>query len=413
MNDLEAASLVRPSVSGRRVLIVGGSTRAAAWSAVRAGWTPVCADLFADLDTRQVAEIIHVRDFPASLPEDVADVKADGWFYTGGLENHPDIIDRMLRPDAPYGPLWGSPPAALRLVRDPFWLAETLRAAGLPTLDVRPESSPPPADGTWLQKPLASAGGRAIRVWDRDAASRDFGEPHSFQTYLRPGRSCAAIFRAGDGSVEWQGATTAWIGQESSRPPHPFSYCGSEGPTAIPEQSQRMLQQMAEILVRASGVVGLFGIDFQWDGGTPWLVELNPRYTASVEVLELMRRRPLLRVPGDVRSSASTPDSGNLSSASLAKVVLYASQPFVAPDFSRLLRDPDPWRVPYVADVPVEGTVIEAGWPICSVFGGDDRHSRVHRRECEGLFHRINTVWKRYVDPAAELFRFNSAGMRV
>ena len=391
---------------------MGGSTRAAAWSALRAGLRPICADLFADLDTRQVAKIVPVRDFPASLPEDVANVQADGWFYTGGLENHPDIIERMLRPDAPYGPLWGTPPAALRLVRDPFWLAETLRRASLPALDVRPESSPPPADGTWLQKPLASAGGRAIRVWDRKAASRDFGEPHYFQAFQQQGDSDSAIFFAGGGTVEWQGATSGWTGHESSRPPHPFSYCGSEGPTAFPGKSRLILQQMAETIVRASGVVGLFGIDFQFDGITPWIVELNPRYTASVEVLELMRRRSLLRVPGDIGSSIPTFVGNNEPSQWVRKVVLYADRPFVAPDFSRLQRDSDPWRVPYVADVPVEGTLIETGWPICSVFGTGDRNGRLHCQHEEDLSKRVRTVWKWYVDPAAEQFQFNSAGMR-
>ncbi|MEK6262039.1 MAG: hypothetical protein AABP62_25865, partial [Planctomycetota bacterium] len=201
--------------SGARVLIVGGSTRAAAWSAVRAGLQPICADLFADLDTRQVAEIVPVRDFPTSLPEDVSSVQADGWFYTGGLENHPKIIERMMRPGASYGSLWGTPPAALRLVRDPFWLAETLRTADLPALDVLSKLSPPPADGTWLQKPLASAGGRAIRVWDQTAASRGFGEPHYFQRWAA-GDTCSAVFQAHDGQVKWLGATQQLINLDAS-----------------------------------------------------------------------------------------------------------------------------------------------------------------------------------------------------
>ena len=98
-----------------RVLIVGGSTRAAAWSAVRAGWQPICADLFADLDTHQVAQVIPVRDYPRSLPDDVASVEAEGWFYTGALENYPEIIEQLAQPNASYGPLWGTTAAGLRL----------------------------------------------------------------------------------------------------------------------------------------------------------------------------------------------------------------------------------------------------------------------------------------------------------
>lgn len=394
--------------SARRVLIVGGSTRAAAWSAVRAGWKPICADLFADRDTRQIADIIPVRDFPSSLPEDVAKVQADGWFYTGGLENHPEIVERMMRPDAPYGPLRGTPPAALRLVRDPFWLAETLREAGLPALEVLPESWPPPADGTWLQKPLASAGGRAIRVWDHAAASRDFGEPHYFQFFQEASESRSAIFFADGCEVEWQGATLALIGQECSRAPHPFSYCGSTGPTVVPDQVRQILQQMAEAIVHASGVVGLFGIDFQIQGQTPWLVELNPRYTAAVEILELMSRRSLLRLASAANSSPPPLVENGQWSRWVSKIVLYASHSFVAPDWGRLLGNSDPWQVPNVADVPVEGALIEAGWPICSVFDTHDHTDRTACQNEDGLLRRVHALYQSFVDPAAAPFQSSS-----
>ena len=381
MNDIGTDSLVRATASGRRVLIVGGSTRAAAWSALRAGWRPICADLFADLDTRQIAEIIPVRDFPASLPEDFSNVQADGWFYTGGLENHPNIIEQIMRPDALYGPLWGTSPTALRLVRDPFWLAETLRAAELPALDVLPKSSSPRADGTWLQKPLASAGGRAIRAWDQKAASRNFGEPHYFQKFVE-GDSCSAVFRVRDDKVEWLGATQQLIQFEASRASVPFAYCGSFGPIdqpdspiLLPAKSRDCLTRIACELARKSGLYGLFGIDFVLDQDRVWVTELNPRYTASMEVLELSRRQSLVAATTKLDSRRSN----NLRiehdqlvaepSEFVAKAILYAQKKFPAPDLIHFMRHESPWLIPHIADVPVPGTVIEAGWPICTVFG--------------------------------------------
>ena len=144
-------------MSQRRMLILGGSTRAAADSVRRAGWQPVCADIFADLDLQATAEVIPTRHYPDSFPEDVAQVQADGWFYTGALENHPDVIEQMLAQVPNAGPLWGSPPDPLKQVRDPFWLSEILRQHRLPTLDVVSQSTPPALDGGWLQKPLARA----------------------------------------------------------------------------------------------------------------------------------------------------------------------------------------------------------------------------------------------------------------
>ncbi len=392
-------------VRGARVLIIGGSTRAAAWSAVRAGLRPVCADLFADLDTRQVAEIVPVRDYPTSLSEDVARVSADGWFYTGALENHPQIIEQMMRPEAPYGPLWGTPPAALRLVRDPFWWTDTLRAAGLPVLDVLPQSSPPPADGTWLQKPLASAGGRAIRVWNRDAAAIEFGEPYSFQRRAA-GNSYSAVFRARNGDVKWLGATQQLIHFEASHPSMPFAYCGSLGPVDQPgspvslsRESQHTVTRMATTLARASDLHGLFGLDFVLDRNHVWMTELNPRYTASVEVLELARRQSLLAAlaEGGLHPPIDSVFDGDLTKEPVdlvAKAILYARQSFTVPDLTRLLHCEPRRHSLDLADVPVSGTVIKAGWPICTVFA----QGRSLRQCLSNLTTRSNSVWTTWAE---------------
>ena len=58
-------------------------------------------------------------------------------------------------------PLWGNDGSTLRAVRDPIAVAEALRRAGLPCPRVRLEPEGLPRDGSWLVKPLASAGGEA------------------------------------------------------------------------------------------------------------------------------------------------------------------------------------------------------------------------------------------------------------
>ncbi len=358
-----------------RVLIVGGSTRAAAWSAVRAGWQPICADLFADLDTHQVAEVIPVRDYPRSLPEDVVSVQAEGWFYTGALENHPEIIERLAQPNASYGPLWGTTAAGLRLVRDPFWLTATLRNADLPALDVEHETATPPTDGTWMQKPFASAGGRAIRVWNKFATEKQFAEPHYFQRRA-VGESCSAVFRVEGHEVEWLGASRQFINLASSHAAMPFAYCGSIGPIDRPNESgpitkavRHTLTRMAETFAQASSLRGLFSIDFLLDGEQIWPTEINPRYTASVEVLELSNGRPLLPTCSSHVCHGNGELTVNALDSFVAKIILYAPQRFTAPDVSHLLLGTSPWQAPFLADIPAPGTAIDAEWPICTVFG--------------------------------------------
>ncbi len=391
-----------PPDGRQRVLIVGGSTRAAAASAIRAGFQPVCADLFADLDTRQIAEVIPVRDFPDSLPEDVADVRADGWFFTGALENRPDLIERLQRPDARYGPLWGTSPAALRLIRNPFWVAETLSGAGWPALEVLPQSSRAPADGQWMRKPISSGGGRAVCIWDDRSSQRDMAEPVYYQRRMR-GDTLSALYHRDGHSIEFLGMTRQLTGHELSGASEPFAYCGSIGPlrpdsfaTGSFERTRHGLTGPVELLATRSGLRGIFGVDFIRDErGTPWIVEVNPRYTASVEIVELALRQALLTRSGMQASTRRWLHSDAMEATPVvAKMVLYASRTMTAPDMSPDLWQPrdcrSTWEIPGLADVPVPGTRIEASWPVCTVLAMAPTAAECLQR----LHDRVDTVWK-------------------
>src|SRR5205807_3302051 len=76
------------------LLIFGASTRAAAFSALRAGLAPWCADLFADADLAARCPVTQVPS--AGYPQQFrllarADIFGP-WMYTGGLENHPGLV---------------------------------------------------------------------------------------------------------------------------------------------------------------------------------------------------------------------------------------------------------------------------------------------------------------------------------
>lgn len=358
----------------RRILIVGGSTRAAAGSVRRAGLQPICADLFADLDTRQIAEIVPVRQYPCSLPDDVSQVQADGWFYTGGLENHPDLIARLDHPDAPYGPLLGTSAASLRKIRDPFWWCRILSQSGIPTLSVLPGCADPQRDGSWVRKPVAGAGGVGVQVWDQSASDAGTRESYYFQARVA-GLTHSAVFHHGDGGLEFLGMTQQLENGDQSHAFEAFQYCGSIGPLdeAVTEMFRGPMMVAAKTVVSHCGLRGIFGIDFIPDeAGRPWILEVNPRYTASVEVIELAVQRSLLlgmqRPHWNGASFVGAP--------MIAKRILYASESFQAPTFADGLEECSEWELPKVADIPVPGSRIEAAWPICTVMAsGSTRES--------------------------------------
>src|SRR5437764_13656443 len=115
----------QPSAS---LVIVGASVRAAAQSAIRAGFAPLACDLFADVDLRRICSAVRVNGYPQGLASAAAGYPPAPWLYTGGLENHPDLVDQIGRDR----PLLGVGGDALRGVRDPFRVVAAMQKHGLP-----------------------------------------------------------------------------------------------------------------------------------------------------------------------------------------------------------------------------------------------------------------------------------------
>jgi predicted ATP-grasp superfamily ATP-dependent carboligase len=392
------------------LLIIGASTRAAAHSALRGGLRPICVDLFGDADLRSVAEVATVDDYPAGLPAVVARLPLCPWMYTGGLENHPAIVARL----AESRPLLGNSRDVLKRIRDPWWLAATLKAAGLPHLEIWPAGqTTPPRDGNWLRKPLRGAGGRGIGVWNATSPVRN--EAAYFQRYST-GDSFSGLFvtrvdRSKQVQTEMLGVTRQLIGLRGISAP-PFAWCGSVVPVSLPTGIVDLMRHIGERLAAAAGLGGLFGCDFIVEGDVPWLTEVNPRYTAAMELLDyqfptsLVARhvaactswsepelspprarhsshpppplaggpgwggRTSLDIAGAQTISKQTASHDRLATRTrvLAKLVLFADRDLIAADATSLLTDPCARRLPLVADLPNPGQRIPVGTPVCTLF---------------------------------------------
>jgi len=370
------------------LLIFGASARAAAHSAVRAGMQPICADLFSDDDLRAVAEVLPIRRYPHDFPKVAQLAPAGPWMYTGALENHPRIITAI----SVHRPLWGNPAEVVALARNPFRIHAILAAADLPAAAVRPHSEPPPPDGRWVLKPLQTAAGRGIRLWDETAtASKTLQTPHYFQQKLS-GTPISALFLATPEKTWLIGIARQFVGEKSLNAP-PYGYCGSVGPIEPAPKSKREIQRTGEVLAKCCGLRGLFGGDFLYDDNTARLTEINPRYTASVEMFEHAYGIPLLDWQRRVfeRSTQSDRLETDLQSTIeqlhrrgprhiVGKVILYADRKVTTPPLDDFLSHNPPSvppacggeerggnPVPYVADLPAANSVIAAGHPICSV----------------------------------------------
>ncbi|GIT29749.1 MAG: hypothetical protein Ct9H300mP1_17950 [Planctomycetaceae bacterium] len=81
----------------------------------------------------------------------------------------------------------------------------------------------------------------------------------------------------------------------------------SIGPLELPTALNDQIAQLADAVATEAGLVGLFGIDLVMDGQRAWIIEINPRYTGSAEVIEMSTGQSMIGLHlgafGDSRSS--------------------------------------------------------------------------------------------------------------
>ena len=65
-----------------------------------------------------------------------------------------------------------------------------------------------------------------------------------------------------------------------------FVYCGSIAPFVLSQSRFDAVAAAGSILTSEFGLRGVFGIDFILDADKLWLLEINPRITASAEVCQ-------------------------------------------------------------------------------------------------------------------------------
>ncbi len=352
-------------VEPARLAIVGASVRAAAASAVRAGFQVLAADLFADQDLCELATATTIDDYPAGLAAWLRSLEPgpDAWMYTGALENHPDLVDEM----AAIAPLWGNRGDVLRQVRSPWQIAETLRTAKLlfPAMQRTPEGLP--CDGSWLAKTGRGASGSGVTSFRGQT-----GKKVIYQQRIRD-IPCSAVYVAAGGRSALLGVVRQLVG-ESWLHAAEFQFCGAIGPWPLTEDASEAVGRIGEVLAARFGLSGMFGVDFVLDHESRvWAIEVNPRYPASAEIIECAMGIEAIAAHAAACCAEQLPIVPLRSALGYyGKAILFARQTLtIAHNLlgeSRVPRADGVWSS--VADIPTVNTTCEAGQPIMTLFAG-------------------------------------------
>lgn len=348
---------------GPQVLIAGVSTRALAVSAVRAGYRVTAIDAFGDLDLRGAAEVIALRPeyglqySPLAAVVAAKAVPARMAAYTSNFENYPAAVARLARRRR----LLGNPSAVLTRVRNPIELMRMLHRRGFATPTTR---SRPPArnrSGSWLLKPRHSGGGHGTSAWRG-------GQPVPRTHYLQEriaGIPGSVVFAA-DGRRAVPLGLSRQLVADARFGAHGFRYCGSLlGPDTglFPRQVEllEIATNLANAVTEEFGLVGLNGIDFIARNGVPYPIEVNPRYSASMELFERAQGLSIFDVHARACQGALPAAPAPLAAIE-GKAIVFARREVILGDTRPWLEDGS------LADVPHPGERIRRGHPICTVF---------------------------------------------
>lgn len=344
-------------------LVIALSGRALALAVRRSGRRPVVLDLFGDADMRAGAEdsLVVDGDFdngfeeasllaaaerlaPAALPP------VYGLAYSSGFEARPGLLAKL----AGGRRLYGNAPDTIARTKDPRVFFGLLDRLLIPHPEI---SYALPLDPVaWLMKRIGGSGGGHV---ERARAGAVPGPGYYFQRRME-GRSVGVSF-LGDGRSAFPlGFSEQW----SSPTPGSDSYRfgGLLQPADVSKCVADALPPVLDVLVRELDLVGLNSLDLIVDGDAFYVLEVNPRPGANLDIFD--GGDPIGLFGLHVAAcEGRLPRQWTPPSKATAMSVVYADRTLQVP---MQIAWPD-----WVADRPGPGARIEPGAPICTVLAAD------------------------------------------
>ena len=283
-----------------KAMVVGASCRAAAQAVYRAGVRWIEAqDEFLDADLLEVAQATALSPNRVLFEEGSQDrYRGVPLLLCGGMENRPEDLARYLE----LGMVCGVNTEQLRMLRDPANWEKWSEGAGIGwprSIGVNAAIAIEqviPEERKWLLKSRSSAGGLGVRV-HRSASSLEqelrqggLQEGEYLQEWIE-GINIGATFCSGELGVRLMGVARSLVAAEYPGP-LPFIYRGNIAPWSLPASAKNQLLKFASLVTEETGLRGLWQADLvlQEGGleeGLLWLLEINPRWSASMELHDL------------------------------------------------------------------------------------------------------------------------------
>jgi uncharacterized protein len=362
-----------PRGNMQNILVIGFSTRNVVCSASRAGYTVCSIDAFCDLDMREcthASAFLECKTVQELHQLDASRIKAQMAEF--GLEFDalvPGSGLEMLDYKEFSCPVLASSPDAMQKASDKFYLSKRLESLGIPHPCCYSPEELDAIEYPVMIKPVSGGGG----IFNRTARNRQellasLEELRKLNPELTEQKVIIQEFLEGIPSsvsllstknealsvaVNEQLIGIPWLSRL------PFAYCGNITPFRTDYAKE--MEAFAEETVLEFKLLGSNGVDFLVSEKGPVVLEINPRFQGSLDTVERAMNINLFEAhAGCFRGELpEKPDAKCFA----ARGVIYSDRELF---IDRKLMDVI--LKEKGADIPSQGTVIEADGPLTSLF---------------------------------------------
>ena len=380
-------ALLHTPLNGKKVGVIGFNARPLACSVRRAGGLPYVSDYWGDSDLDACSEewIAVLSPVPGSrqrgslgapvhisLSENFehlfGDTELDFTLIGSGFDDH---TDSLVSIDEKHG-ITGNSVDLMQGARDKERIAklakkndinypthsivenleeakEIMKQLGLPCV-IRPITS---GGGAGIRK---ISGFKQLETFYKALEESERLGPRVVQEYVSGIDVSASVLGTGTDAMTLS-IQDQLIGLPSAGRLSDFVYCGNRIPASVDDKIQERVRNVSESLTSELHLKGSIGIDYVVTStGDIWLLEINPRFQGSLEMLE--RASDIsVSVLHIQACEGKLPDMAPRYQPT-TKMIVYAHQDGTVPDLSL-------W--PSTVDRSPEGVEVNQGDPVCSI----------------------------------------------
>ncbi len=348
-------------VNKPKIIIAAIACRPYVEAAIACGYAVVAIDAFADAEVSAIAKSSYQLEFSHGqlnmhqLIQVISSLDLNqfvGFCYGSGFEKEPEILTKINA----LLPVIGNLEQVVSRCKEPdvfFTLCEQLQVPYPKVMYSQPRNT----DG-WLQKEIGASGGGHIQLADLQVSLGQKSQEYPvYYQQFQQGQPVSCLFIASNDNRQQRCVQVIGFNEQFINPcdDAPFRYGGAVSHIGISDEAKARFEQYVGQLSEAIGLVGLNSCDAICDGDSIYVLEINPRLSATVDLYENCQlfEKHIAAVKG------KAVECEQVCQKSHAQLVIYA-------ECSVTIKDDIIWPS-WIYDRPKAGSFLDEGMPVCTV----------------------------------------------